>query len=155
MPQRIFFRAVSGMPSMDPIHVIRPGDVSPGFAPFVLDRLFFFKTFYSVVDYANDWFFGFFRGKFSRICMQCKNVPFFSSYYHITGDLRFTEAKKRIAKNDKIAVGLQKIRWIMRIIKEQKRDNQYTTYLKNKKKNSCFTVCTRNFTQLSIYPAFR
>jgi chlorite dismutase len=54
--------------------------------------------------------------------MQCKNVPVFSSYYHITGDLRFTEAKKWIAKEDKIAVGLQKIRWIMRIITVQKRD---------------------------------
>jgi chlorite dismutase len=41
--------------------------------------------------------------------MQCKNVPVFSSYYHITGDLRFTEAKKWIAKEEKIAVRLQKI----------------------------------------------
>jgi hypothetical protein len=30
---------------MDTVSGIRPGEVSPGFAPFVLDCLFFFKIF--------------------------------------------------------------------------------------------------------------
>jgi chlorite dismutase len=64
--------------------------------------------------------------------MQCKNVPVFSSYYHITGDLRFTEAKKWIAKEEKIAVRLQKFHRIKRIIKEQKWDIQKSRARRNR-----------------------
>jgi hypothetical protein len=50
----MYFCAVAGFSVMDPVPGIRPGDVSPGFAPFVLDRLFFSKTLNSFFDYAND-----------------------------------------------------------------------------------------------------
>jgi hypothetical protein len=50
----MYFCAVAGLPVRDPVPGIRPGAVSPGFAPFVLDRLFFSKTLHSFFDYAGD-----------------------------------------------------------------------------------------------------
>jgi hypothetical protein len=54
------------MPWMDTVSGIRPGDVSPGFAPFVLDCLFFFKTLIPLSDLTTG-FYRFSGSNFSRI----------------------------------------------------------------------------------------